>query len=135
MVNSMMDILPSTLLAVFIIAIILMTLASYSSYKVFQIASEAFLVIYNTDTELYKIILGDRDISWLERKTHSITDFSLWWKFYRLLYSDKRIEEIIGDKLTNKYVFYFRISLAFSVISILLGVSVITIGFVLASNN
>lgn len=124
--------MPTVLLITFMVAFVFMGVACYCTVMIFRIATESFLVVYQKDKSLYRQILDGRESSWIERRTHSIKDFSLWWSIYRTLYRGGRIEEIIGQKTRIQFSRYARVMLASYISAMLLAVIVVSIGFILA---
>lgn len=131
----MIEILPTLLFSLFIVAFIFMMAATYCAFAVFQIARKSFLLIYELDEELYKSILNGKEISWIERKTYSVKDFSLWWRLYSTLYNRADIAEVVGNKVRSRFIIYARIMLASYVMAIILVVIVLVVGFMLAAGN
>jgi len=129
----MMEIVPNLILVIFLIAFVLMVLACFCAYKAFRIASETFLVVYNLDRALYKSILGNRDASWIERKAGSLSDISLWWKYYKMLYFDERVLAVVGHDNKIKFTRYVSIMLIGYFLAIFLAVAVLAVGFMLAN--
>ena len=130
-----MDYIPTLLLVIFIFAFCLMIVSCFCIYKMNVIARNSFFEIYTRDKRLYKEILNGRKSSWIERKTDSIRDFSLWWNLYRYLYNDKKIHEVVGTKTKAAFRRYIQMMIASASSSILLAIVVIIIGIILSGHN
>ena len=79
-----METIANALLTTIIIAFVFMGISGYCVFMIIRIARKSFLLVYNNDKSLYKQILDGRKSSWIERRTDSIKDISLWGKLYRL---------------------------------------------------
>ena len=129
----MIDGLPNILLSAFIVAAILMLLAMYCVFKINRLARNFLENLYESDIGSYRKMVGDRGSSWIERKADSITDSSLWWKLYRVIYLDGDGEYVINSKMQHRFAVYIHLMIASSVASLLIAVSVLVVGFTLAS--
>ena len=127
-----METIATALLITGIIAFVFMGVAGYFVVMIFRIARQSFLLVYNNDKILYRDILGERESSWVERRTDSIRDFGLWWKFYWTLYRGGRIEEIVGQKTRIQFRRYVHAMLASYSIAMLLAIIVVSTGIMLA---
>jgi len=128
-----METVASTLLITFLVAFFLMAVAVYCVFVIYRISAKAFLVVYENDKDLYFQILDGLESSWIERRTHSIRDFSIWWSLYRTLYRGGRIEEIVGQRTRIKFIRYVRLLWVSFTIAILIAVIDVSIGFILVN--
>ena len=127
-----METVASILFITFLVAFFLMVVACYFVFIINRIATKSFLVVYNNDKDLYFQILDGRESSWIERRTHSLKDFGLWWNVYRTLYRGGRIDEVVGPGTRLRFSRYVRIMWFSYVTAILLAIIVVSIGFILA---
>ncbi|GEM_PF-3785532 len=121
------------LLTVFIVAFVLMIIACICGVLTQVIARRAMVVIHESAPDLYRNILNGSESSWIERRADSLRDFPIWWNLYKTIYRRGEIEDVVGQRVVARFIHFCRVMLASYFSAILLGIGVITAGFVLAS--
>jgi len=99
----------------------------------FRISRSALYKIKMLNQDLYRKILGDKDMSWIERRSDSIYDFRIWIDLSRELSRCDSLSNVIGADICKKFIFLKRMIIFSYVCSIFIGVSVVFIVFFLVS--
>ena len=128
----MVEILPTLLLFFVVADFILMLLVIFFAVKVFRIARKYLNNIYKSDMNMYKKLIGTNGISWIERKSDSISDIALWWKLYKMIYHGGDDEITIDNTIRYRFIIYVRLMFSFLVVSLIIAILVLFIGFKLS---
>ena len=110
-----------------------MLLAMYCIFKINRLARNFLENLYESDIDSYTRMVSGRGSSWIERKSDSVSDFSLWWKLYRVIYLDGDGEYVINSKMQHRFALYIHLVIASLVASLIIAVSVLVVGFKVAS--
>lgn len=130
----MMHTYSNLLLSLFLVSAGLMLLTGYCVFRLNKLARKFLGHLYEFDMDAYRKMLGNREVSWIERRTDSILDFSLWWRLYRVIYRDGEGEYAIDSGMQRRFVNYVRVMLASFATSISIVGLAFVIGLVLATS-
>lgn len=126
---------PTTLLYIFLFAAALMLVAIFYVVRVNRITMRALNTVIDECPRMYKKLLGNTSVSWVERRAYLPSDMAISLRLMRELYRSEHIADAVGAPVCKYFRRCVQTFLLAYVASMLIALAVVATGFHLAASQ